>query len=159
MDWAQIKSIEVVTDSELYITAEVSRYMGQDQFGQDEFRYAEATIFVTGCPATSLKELYEERIMFNSTRSDLLNVIREGKLFTDEEMKMMDDNNNIFEAEDLLQGSRLITNLDSDAMFLEQAATEIDADLDKKQVDRSLIETKSVVGPNSAGELADSVCI
>ena len=80
--------------------------------------------------------------MFNSTRSDLLNVIREGKLFTDEEMKMMDDNNNIFEAEDLPQGSRLITNLDSDAMFLEQAATEIDADLDKKQVDRSLIETK-----------------
>ena len=55
LDWAQIKSIEVVTDSELYITAEVSRYMGQDQFGQDEFRYAEATIFVTGCPATSLK--------------------------------------------------------------------------------------------------------
>jgi hypothetical protein len=77
--WEQVTSVELITPSVLSVTLEVQRYFGEED-GQQVFRPADVEIFITGCPAITLKSLLEERIKFSNIRSEMKAILSSGNV-------------------------------------------------------------------------------
>ena len=77
--WEQVSSVELITPSVLSVTLEVQRYFGEEE-GQQVFRPADVEIFITGCPAYTLKSLLEERIKFAHIRSEMKTILSSGNV-------------------------------------------------------------------------------
>ena len=77
--WEQVKSVELITPSVLSVTLEVQRYFGEED-SQQVFRPADVEIFITGCPAFTLKSLIEERIKFSNIRSEMKAILSSGNV-------------------------------------------------------------------------------
>jgi hypothetical protein len=123
--WRNVKSVALVSRSELFIVIDVNRYIGiHNSSNKDSFRPAEAAVFITGCDAESLKNVLDERKMFSLVRNDLCTVIAQGELFSQHDIDTI-KTQSYMEAEEMPLGSRLITSLDEDAMYIEQAANRL----------------------------------
>lgn len=123
--------MEVITPTELCVFATVQRFMGPDTY-----RTSDAMFFVTGCQAREVALLFLERINMYQTRRDVITVVTSGALCENEgeaggDKDEWDGEQNIFEAEELPLGSRVISALDGDAIFLERHVAYVDMGLFK----------------------------
>jgi len=125
--WSQVKGSHAITETELCIFITISRYM---ESHSGKFCVVDAVLFVTNCCANEFKMLIDERIVLSATRLDVNKVVTSGQLSEDaeENMHAWDDGSGHFEAEDMPFGSRVVTNIDSDAIFLERHVQDLQAE-------------------------------
>ena len=116
--WSQVKGSYAVTPTEICIFLTINRFM---ESHTDKFCEVDAVIFVSGCCAKELKTLIDERSILASTRQDVCTVMTSGHLSddNDQDLTAWDDGSGHIEAEVMPFGSRVVTDIDSDAIFVE----------------------------------------
>jgi len=125
--WANVKGAHAITDTELCIFITINRYL---ETRSTKFCEVDAVLFVSNCCADEFKMLIDERVILAATRLDVNKVVTSGQLCEDkeEEINAWDDGSGHFEAEEMPFGSRVVTDIDGDAIFLERHLQDLEMD-------------------------------
>jgi hypothetical protein len=128
--WSQVCSVDLITPSILIVNININRYFGNEN-NKDIFRNANLDVFIMNCHASRLKSLIDERMKFNAFRDNMVELTALDKLQLKrhdiECVRPVDEEGCIPETDELSLGSLLVSDLDKDAVILEDRIVELDA--------------------------------
>ena len=81
--YEQVKSVDVVTPSILFIVATVHRYFGEDKHGNDVHIAVEVDMFVLECDAVKLCRLIKDRLTLLPLRQNMKKLVSAGTITGD----------------------------------------------------------------------------
>lgn len=81
--WAQVRRVDVVSQSVLSLGLKVHRYFGENAVGHDIYREVDVEIFVSECPAEHLCAIMGDRLKFYQLRDDLKTLMSSGTMTGD----------------------------------------------------------------------------